>query len=322
MKKFRKWMLTAVLAFVLPVLNGCSSGIPIVSDGKVSQGYTDAQNMLIIATERNRYQEVYTDQIWQVEVDNEGNTFQSYLLNEVRRFLEELKTTNLLADEYGISITGQDQEKLNELTDRFYETMTEADREYTGAGREDVYAMYEAYHRANLLIDEVTRETSLEISDSEAKVITIQEIRVGDRDTAIAVHEQVSGENADFMAIAKTMSEDQTIEKSIGRGERPASYEEEIFSLEAGQISPVVESQNSFYIVKCIDDFDEEATLQRKEKLALQRKNQAFRTVYEAFAAEHATNIGGSFWEKISFEKGEESTTRDFFKLYHEMMQQ
>ena len=321
MKKFRKWVLAAIFVCILPVMNGCGEGIPIVSDGKVSQGYSEAQNMLIVATERNRYEEVYTDQIWQVQIDDEGNTFQKYLLNEVQKFLKELKMTNLLADEYGISLTGQDQDRLWELPDRFYESMTEEDKEYTGAGREDVYTMYEAYHRANLLIDEVTKDTNLEISDSEARVITIQEICLGDRDTAIAVHEQVNGEKADFLAIAKQMSEDSLIEKSIGRGERPSSYEEEVFLLETGEISPVVESENAFYIVKCINDFDENATLERKEKLALQRKNQAFRAVYEAFEAEHAVEIGGVFWNKMEF--GEEaSTTTEFFEMYQEMMQQ
>ncbi len=321
MNRFRQFLMAAVLVMALPFLHGCGNGIPIVSDGKISQGYTDAQNMLVVATERNRYQEIYTDEIWQAAVDDEGNTFQTYLLNEIQRFLKELKTTNLLADEYGITIGGQDQERLQELTDQFYESMTAEDRAYTGAGREDVYTMYEAYHRANLLIDEVTKDTDLEISDSEAKVITVQEICVSDRDTAIAVHEQVNGEKADFAGIAKTMSEDKILEKSIGRGERPPSYEEEIFQLEDGQISPVVESEGRFYIVKCINDFDEEATLTRKEKLALQRKNQVFRMVYETFAEEHAVEIGGSFWEKLDFEKGKDSTTKDFFKLYREIMQ-
>ncbi|MGN0159055.1 MAG: peptidylprolyl isomerase [Brotaphodocola sp.] len=320
MKKFRKWFLAATFALVLPIMNGCGGGIPIVSDGKMSQGYTDAQNMLIVATERNRYEAVYTDQIWQVQVDDDGNTFQNYLLSEVQKFLKELKTTNLLADEYGISLTGQEQEQLHDLADRFYESMSEEDRKYTGASCDDVYTMYEAYHRANRLIDEVTKDTNLEISDSEARVITIQEICLGDMDTAIAVHEQVTGEKADFLAIAKTMSEDPAIEKSIGRGERPASYEEEVFSLETGEISPVVESENAFYIVKCINDFDEQATLERKEKLALQRKNLAFRAVYEAFEAEHEINIGGSFWDKLTFDK-EMSTTTEFFELYQEMMQ-
>lgn len=314
-------MAAAMLAFVLPVMSGCGNGVPIVSDGKITQGYTDAQTMLIVATERNRYEDIYTDQIWQVQVDDEGNTFQNYLLNEIRTFLKELKTMNLLADEYEISLTAQEQEQLNELTDRFCESMTEADWAYTGADREDVYAMYQAYHRANLLIDEVTKNTNLEISDSEAKVITVQEIQVGDRDTAAAVHEQVSAERADFMAIAKTVSENPEIEKSVGRGERPASYEQTVFSLETGEISPVLESEGRFYIVKCVKAFDEDAILERKEKMALQRKNQAFRAVYETFADEHEVEIGGSFWDTITF-TAEASTTTEFFKLYQEIWKQ
>lgn len=319
---FRRQIRAALTAMVLIVLSGCGGGIPIVSEGKASQGYTDAQNMLIIATERNRYQDVYTDQIWKVEVDDEGNTFQNYLLKEIQEFLKKLRTTNLLADERGISPTGQEQERLNELTDQFYATLTEADLSYTGVTREDVYAMYEAYYRANRLVDEVTKEVNLEISDSEAKVITVQEIAVRDEETAQAVYEQVTAEKADFEAIAKHMSEGKEITKLIGRGEHPMAYEMAVFELEAGQVSSVLEVGDSYYIVKCIDDYDEDATLQRKEKLALQRKNLAFREIYDTFAAEHLVDIGGTFWEKVSFAEGEDSTTTGFFDLYQEYMKQ
>lgn len=318
MRQWKTWIRCAGILAVLLSTGGCSQGVPIIQENKVSQGYTDAQNMLIIATERNRYEDIYTEQIWDITVDEEGNTFQSYLIQEIQTFLRELKTMNLLADEYEISLDAQEKEKLEELTDRFYDSLTEADLAYTGAAREDVYTMYEAYRRANLLIDEVTKDTNLEISDSEAKVITIQEICLTDADTADAVYEQVTGEKADFMAIAKNVSENPEIEKSIGRGEHSSIYEAVVFVLETGQISPVIEDGEAFYIVKCINDFDEEAVLERKEKLALQRKDQAFQAVYETFAAEHGAEIGGSFWEKLTFEK-EASTTTDFFKLYQDM---
>lgn len=318
MRQWKTWIGGAGLLVLLLSMSGCSQGIPIIPESKVSQGYTDAQNMLIIATERNRYEDIYTEQIWEAAVDEEGNTFQSYLLQEIQTFLRELKTMNLLADEYEISLDAQEKEKLEELTDRFYESLTEADLAYIGVGREDVYTMYEAYHRANLLIDEVTKNTNLEISDSEAKVITIQEIRLTDEVMADAVYEQVTGEKADFMAIAKNVSEDEEIEKSIGRGTHTSAYEDVVFMLETGQISPVIEEEGVFYIVKCMNDFEEKAVLERKEKLALQRKNLAFQSVYETFAAEHGAEIGGAFWEKLTFEK-EQSTTTDFFKLYQEM---
>ena len=320
MEKIRRPIAAALLVMLVASISGCGGGIPIVSEGKTGHGYTDGQNMLIVATERNRYQKVYSDQIWQVQVDDDGRTFQDYLLREIQGFLKELQTMNLLADEREISLSADQTEKLNELTDAFYASLTESDLAYTGVSREEVYGLYEAYCRANCLVDEVTQDVNLEISDSEAKVITVQEIVVCDADTAQAAYEQAAAEKADFEAVAKNLSEEKEITKSVGRGDSPECYEKEVFALESGQVSPVFQVEDRFYVVKCVDDYDEEATLNRKEKLALQRKNQAFRGIYETFAAEHPVEIGGAFWDKISFSAGEASTTANFFALYQEYM--
>lgn len=298
----------------------CSNGIPIVSEVRETQGYTDPQTMLIVATERNRYRQIYTDQIWQVEVGEDGTTFQTYLLGQIQEFLRELKTMNLLADQEEIALTSQEKEQLRTLSEQYYASLTDADRAYIGADKEDIYAMYEAYHRANRLVDEVTKDVNLEISDSEAKVITVQEIKLSDGDRAQDVYGQVTAEGADFATIARSVSEDSTIEKSVGRSERSRSYEDPVFALESGQITPAFEADEAWYIVKCINDYDETATLERKQKLALQRKNQAFRQIYDAFAAEHIVEIRGSIWEDISLNDGADSTTTGFFEMYQEYM--
>lgn len=311
--------LTAALTLGLGA-TGCSSGIPIVSEVRETEGYTDSQTMLVVATERNRYRQIYTDQIWKVQVDDDGTTFQHYLLGEIQDFLREMKTMNLLADQEEISLTSQEKERLRELSEQYYESLSEEDRAYTGAGKDDIYTMYEAYHRANKLVDELTRDVNLEISDSEAKVITVQEIRLGDAARAQEIYGQVTVENADFSSIARTVSEDDSIEKSVGRSERTKAYEDVVFALESGQISPVIEDGGAWYIVKCINDYDEEATLERKQKLALQRKNQAFREIYDVFAAEHPVEIRGSIWDDISLTDGAASTTTGFFEMYQDFM--
>ena len=53
-------MLAFLAAFQIMFLTACSVNIPMVSDSADTEGYTDAQTMLIIATERNRYRQVYT----------------------------------------------------------------------------------------------------------------------------------------------------------------------------------------------------------------------------------------------------------------------
>lgn len=307
---------------LLAALSGCGAGFPIASEAKDGQSCSDGEIMLVVATERNRYRDVYTDRIWEVQMDERGVDFQEYLLGEIRDFLSELKTMNLLADEQDIRLTGQEKERLKELAADFYGSLTQEDKKYIGAGRDDVYDLYAQYHRANKLVDELTKDVNLEISDSEAKVITVQEMVLSDGAMAQELQIQASAEGADFRNLAKTYSEDPEIEKPVGRSERTKEYEDPVFDLEAGEVSPVIQAGDKYYIVKCISDYDEEATLERKQKLALQRKNQAFRQIYDEFAAKNRVKIQGDIWEKLSLKDGGGSTTTDFFERYKEYMNQ
>lgn len=321
-RSFRSVVWALLAAGQLVLLTACSVNLPMVPDSADTEGYTDAQTMLIIATERNRYRQVYTDQIWNVEVSDDKTPFQTYLLDQIRTFLSEVRSMNLLADEQGLTLTSQEREQLKQLSDDYYSSLTDADKAYTKATRDDVYTMYEAYHRANRVVDELTKNVSLEISDSEARVIRVQEIAVSDEMKARELYTQTAEGGADFAAVARKESENAEIEVSVGKGERDASYEDPVFALETGQIAEPFLWQGKWYLVKCISDFDEDATLERKNKLALQRKNQAFRSIYDSFAADHKVEIDGNIWNKVSLSDGADCTTSDFFERYHEAMGQ
>ena len=321
----RNWKKTAAaILLVFAAVTGIlffRNGFSIRKETGDTSGFPDAQAMLIITTEANRYRTVYTDQSWQVQVGEE-ESFQLYLLEQIRTFLKEVKTMNLLADERGIQLTGQEKEQLRQLSSEFYQSLTEADRECIGASEEDVYAMYEAYHRANRLVDEVTKNVDLEISDSEARVMKIQELCLETEESAQEAFQQLSEEGTNFSSVARAIREEGYKEESVGRGERSAAYEAAVFSLEDGQLSQPFADGDSWYLVKCVDSYDEDATLERKERLALQRKNQAFRRIYDTFAGEHPVEIQGSIWENVNLTEMGQSTTVDFFERYQEYMSQ
>ena len=321
----RNWKKTAAaILLVFAAVTGIlffRNGFSIRKETGDTSGFPDAQAMLIITTEANRYRTVYTDQIWQVQVGEE-ESFQLYLLEQIRTFLKEVKTMNLLADERGIQLTGQEKEQLRQLSSEFYQSLTEADRECIGASEEDVYAMYEAYHRANRLVDEVTKNVDLEISDSEARVMKVQELCLETEESAQEAFQQLSEEGTNFSSVARAIREEGYKEQSVGRGERSAAYEAAVFSLEDGQLSQPFADGDSWYLVKCVDSYDGDATLERKERLALQRKNQAFRRIYDTFAGEHPVEIQGSIWENVNLTEMGQSTTVDFFERYQEYMSQ
>lgn len=313
--------IAACLAAILLLASGCGGGIPIVSEMRETEMFTDPQMMILITTEKNRYQDVYGSQIWDVVIDDEGETFQNHLLGEIHSFLKELGTMNRLADEHGIELSSQEKEQLKTLSETYYNGLSEADIAYMGINQDDVYFMYEQYHRANKLVSELTSDVNLEISDSEAKVIAVQEIKLGDTEIAETVYQQAIAEGADFTAIARSFSSDSEINKQVGRSERSRIYEDVVFGLQPGEISqPFEDEDGSFLVVKCVSDYDEAATLERKQRLALQRKNQAFKDIYDTYAAEHQIDIKSEIWEKISFSEADQSTTTSFFKLYQEQM--
>lgn len=310
-----KRVFAAALTAVL--LTGCGKGLPIASEAAETKAYTKGQSMIIVATERNRYQSVYTSQIWGVELPD-GGTFESYLLGQVKEFLEEMKMMTMLADEKEIIVTSAEKEELRKLSETYYASLTEEDLAYTGASEDDVRTMYEEYFLSNKVVEELTKDMDLEISDSEAKVIIVKEIVMSDETTAAEVLNQVNAEGADFDAIARSYSEEAETERQLGRGESSGPVEEAAFALTTGEISGVVEDNGLYYIVKCVSDYDEDATQARKDSLYQKRKKDAFDQIYDQFKAENSITFSDDIWGDISFSISDKTTTTNFFELYRQ----
>lgn len=312
-KKKIKQAVAAAMAVL--VLTGCGKGLPMVSEVEETKAYTRPQSMIIVATERNRYQQAYTNQIWDVKLPD-GETFETYLLGQVKEFLQEMKMMNRLAEEKEIIITSSEKEELRKLSDEYYQSLTKDDIAYMGVDEGDVKTMYEEYFLSNKVVGELTKDMNLEISDSEAKVITIDQIVMSDETIAADVLNRVNEKGADFEAIAREYSEDTQIQRQLGRGESAGAVEEVAFSLVKGQVSQVVEDDGRYYIIRCVSDYDETATQARKDSLYQQRKKDAFGQIYNQFKEENPMTFSNEVWEGLTFSSGDKTTTTNFFELY------
>lgn len=314
---FRLAMLTFAI-MVMCLSAGCSKRAAAEpGQEQVKRSYTRGQIMTIAATERNRYQNVYTSQIWGVTDKATGQDFETTLLKQIQQFFKELGTMNLLADEREIELTSQEKDALKRLTEQYYGQLSQDDRAYIGADQEEIYQLYCEYYRADKLVTELTRDENMEISDAEAKVIQIQRITLADRETADSVLAEVQAGGADFETAAKKYSKDGQLNVQLERGVDNGSMAEKAFSLEQDEISGVIEDGGAFYIVKCTNAYDAEATAARKKNLAMEKKTAAFQRIYEPFADQHVVVFEEGMWDEIRFSGGEGSATTNFFELYH-----
>lgn len=178
--------------------------------------------------------------------------------------------------------------------------------------------LYQDYHIANKVVEELTKDMDLEVSDSEAKVISIRQISTSDREKAETAYRRLQEEGSDFSSVSRDVTGVSPEERRIARGEETEVFEKAAFGLETGQISSVVEADGFFYIIQCVNDYDMDATRERKAEIYKERKNWAFQQIYGQFEMENRIVISDEAWSEISFDEGDETVTANFFSLYQE----
>ena len=165
MGKWNRWGRTlAAVVLAAAVVCGCGVKETLLSGRKSEREYGKAETMVIVTTERLRYEELYTDKIWDTVVDESGTTFEETLLSQIHDFLKELKTMSRMADEEKVTLSGKERElakisrykqslyqdwKDGEITQQDYRDM-KADYERQAAELADVLARLNA-ERAELL---------------------------------------------------------------------------------------------------------------------------------------------------------------------------
>lgn len=313
----RALVLAVCMGFMLSV-TGCSKkAVSPTGTKTVEKDYTKGQIMVIAATERNRYQNIYTSELWSVKADGSGATFEEKLIGQIEQFLVEMATTNLMADEQGVELTSQEKDSLNSLAKEYYRGLSDQDKAYMGVSEREIYDLYCEYYRADKLVGEMTRNENLEVSDAEAKVIQVQQIELDTRERAEDILSQVQQEKADFLSIASRSSKDAQILYTMEWNDHPDAREKAAFALEQDEISPIVEQDGAFYIFKCTNAYDEEATARRKSMLAQEKKTRAFLAIYEPFVQGHKVKLKDDLGQIVDFTGGKGCTTDNFFQLYH-----
>ena len=290
--------------------------------------------MMILVNTQNRYEESFGARIW--EAGTEEISLEENVKDTVLAQLARIKSMNLLAQRHGVSLNEEEKEKAKEAAKVYYESLNEAEKECMQIDEKVIENLYCEYALADKVYQYIIKDINPEISDDEARTITIQHIyfRTYAKDgtgqkieysteskqevyqRAKEVLALTRQEDADFEQLILEYSEDEKSTYSFGKGEAEGSFEDAAFNLETGEISDIIETSYGYHIIKCISTFNREETDANKIKIVEKRKEEVFGEEYEAFVASLTRDLNEELWEKVALVKNEEVTTRDFFTVY------
>lgn len=333
----RRWAVFSVgptvflLVLVLLMLTGCSgkekTDIRIVTPLSDTELFkigdeicSVPEAMVLITAQKKVVEDVYGTEIWSVESD--GLTFEENVKSSLKDFLARMKCMKLMAAENGISLSSEESQKLRNCTEQYFSQLTEEERKALNLTKEEAEDMFASYYYYKKLMDVLTSDMETEISDNDARIARIECIYIekNDQDQTKKLNSilKKAKESQSFAEVAKTYDEGGKIAMNVSRNQLPAAVDQVVFSMSDNQISDVLETDNGYYIIHCVEDYDREATAEHKAELIEELKEEQFTQEYDRFVKNLTAQFNEKAWEKISLRDTVALSKADFFEIYSE----
>ena len=287
----------------------------------------------------DRYQNILGSEIWQKDLG--GTTLEDELKKSTLARLAQIKAMKILADDRKVKLSTEESSLADEAARIYIERLSGDEASNLNVDESMMGKMYREYALAEKVYDDITRDVNPEISDDEARTITVRHILIktysqnadgetieySDEEKTLAYQRaqeilEKLREGGDFDSLSDTYNEDSESEYTFGKGMMPDQFESAAFNLSTDGISDIVETPYGYHIIKCISTFDREETDENKLRIVRQRKKEAFNRVYDYFVQDLHSNLNSKLWDETAFSVDTTLAQVDFFEIYDEVFGQ
>lgn len=261
------------------------------------------------------YLSYFGEDMWSQDLYGTGSTMEEDVKDSVMKSLHELYTLKAHMEDYTVTLTEEEQQKIKDAAKAFMSGNTKEALEEMSATQEVVEELLSLYTIQSKMYDSIIADANVEVSDEEANMrgYTLVSVGIkGEYDDAGAYTEYTEEEitaikeevkKAKLALIDKdleTIAEEYDYDIQTGAyAKEDATFDikllEAMDALKAGETSDVVETDTTLYIVRIDSERDEKATEENRLSM-ISEQEYAF---YEEVVAKWQENDGWKVEENI-----------------------
>ena len=267
------------------------------------------------------YYQDFGSGMWQQEASDDGRTLEDMLKSDVMSLLTELHLLCAHAEEYGARLTEEEQAVIAQRAQSFMESNTPEVLEAAGATEESVRHYLTRNELAARTAEEIQAAYEPELNEEEARVgkltyclfsvlgtydlegnhtpFTEEEIeKIGQEAQKFAERARELGDISAAGEEAAHTSIDAYFGDSTDGGVHP-DVAEAVRAMEMGQVSDPIETQDGWYVVQRVSDYDESATEENLEAMAQQAKEAYLMELERQWQEETPLEIDEEIWDAV-----------------------
>ena len=257
---------------------------------------------------RQQYEVGMGEGVWSYSLGEEM-TIEDYAKEAVISNLTQLKVICQQAVSEGITLDEGEAYEAQRAARRLLENATEEDKERFRLEEAVIAKAYEDNVLAAKFFDAATAEVNTNISNEDARQITVQYVYVS-TEGMIEAQKEEKKEKAkkllkeakkatSFLSFAASNSDSEETQITFGNADMPEDFGQAAMELKTGELSSVIEGEKGYYILYCITDYNEDATLAKKEAMIEEERDRLFREKYAEWTEDYKVVISEALWDEM-----------------------
>ena len=258
-----------------------------------------------------------TSSVWDYVLPD-GNSIERYSKEELVKEIAQVKIICQQAKQEGYTLSEQETNEACVMAGKYVENLPEDAKDYNLI-RPLVEKIYLEHALAKKMFDVVAGTVDTMIPDEEARQMTVSYIKIMTKgvdrngiEVNLSEEQKKSARNRaktllknaekqeSFSQYAAGNSDDAQTTLTFSRTTGPKDLVDVAFSLSEGECSNVIETDTGYYILYCEKAYDEEKTIEHKEKIIRERENQAFCEAYESWKQEYKILVSETLLSEIN----------------------
>lgn len=325
-KKFTALLLSGVMA--ASVLAGCGGidkdAVVATLDGQeIKLGVANFAARLQQAQYDDFYTAYFGEDVWNSDPYGNGTTMQDNLKDSVIGSIEDMYVLKNHMDDYGVALSEEDQTAIKTTAAEFMSVNTDDALEAMGA-TEDIVEEYltlvtiQTRMREAIIVDADTNVSDEEANTSDYSYVVISKTSYKDADgNTVDYTDEEKADLADtvkkFQSAATTVTLEDAADE-FGYTVSTGSFASDNTTLDAdvlaalqglteeGQVSDVVETDSSYYVLRLDTITDADKTEQHRQEIIGNRQSELYSKVLQGYKDEAEWVLNEKVWKTVTFD--------------------
>lgn len=297
-----KRRIAALSLALMLLLAGCGSSGETVLHGNELLAIDNsvcswAEAQIFILAQYSLYGKTYGDGIWKVEL-SDGN-FESYIKAALLNYLKLLFLVDYGAKKQNITLSEAETDAISRAAEQYTAALGEEACLRTGITKEIAEQAFRRYLIAQIFYRQTETDSSWEISDEEARVISLLIVEVDPRQGYTQVRE-ISEKLTEGKSVSEALRGYDGVSsrrENVVRGTYSEEFDTLTFALKTGQWSPIFMEGSNYVIVQCQSSYLEEETAVHKAQMEKDAREKSLNDLLVSYAESVQLIYNPKLWD-------------------------